>query len=172
VILGWDDLKKVSDACSARVEYQCEPGTSLDYLNVWSVDLEGRQNRVCEYWTGTSPAHPTGVRFTNSFQSDQLGQALDFILMNQGQFTRPADACRDGLALIYPPSGDERTEAATWMKGCMAPLLTSAVLRINGLQLARRDFSVRPNQGWPVPGSRPLENAHGEWLKEKNLAWS
>jgi hypothetical protein len=86
-------------------------------VNVWSVDAEDHQNRVCEYWTGTSPAHPTGVRFTNSFQSDQLGQALDFILMNQGQFTRPADACRDGLALIYPPSGDERAEAAAWMKG-------------------------------------------------------
>ena len=117
VILGWDDLKKVSDACSARVEYQCEAGTSLDYVNVWSVDAEDHQNRVCEYWTGTSPAHPTGVRFTNSFQSDQLGQALDFILMNQGQFTRPADACRDGLALIYPPTADQIAEAATWMKG-------------------------------------------------------
>ena len=40
VILGWDDLKKVSDACSARVEYQCEPGTSLYHVNVWSVDKE------------------------------------------------------------------------------------------------------------------------------------
>ena len=117
VILGWDDLKKVNDACSARVEYRCKPGTSLDYVNVWSVDAEGHQNRVCDYWTGTSLARPTGVRFTNSFQSDQLVQALDFILMNQGQFTRRADACRDGLALIYPPTGDERIEAATWMRG-------------------------------------------------------
>ena len=48
VILGWDDLKKVSDPCSARVEYRCEPGTSLDNLNVWSVDAEGHQNRVCD----------------------------------------------------------------------------------------------------------------------------
>jgi hypothetical protein len=117
VILGWDDLKKVSDPCSARVEYRCEPGTSLDCLNVWSVDADGHQNRVCDYWTGTSSAHPSGVRFSNNFQSDRLVQALDFILMNQGQFTRPADSCRDGLALIYPPTADERTEAATWMSG-------------------------------------------------------
>ena len=117
VILGWDDLKKVSDPCSARVEYRCEPGTSLDYLNVWSVGAGGRQDLVCDYWTWTSPAHPSGVRFSKRFHSDQLGQALDFILMNQGQFTRSADACRDGLALIYPPTGDERTEAATWMRG-------------------------------------------------------
>jgi len=117
VILGWDDLKKVSDPCSARVEYRCEPGTSLDYLNVWSVDPEGRQNKVCEYWTGTSPADPSGVHFSNSYDSEQLTQALDFILMNQDQFTRRADACRDGLVLIYPPTEDERAEAATWIKG-------------------------------------------------------
>jgi len=117
VVLAWEDLVKVTTPCLARVEYRCEPGTSLDCLNVWSVDAEGHQNRVCDCWTGTSSAHPTGVRFSNSFQSDQLGQALDFILMNQGQFTRLADACRDGLALIYPPTGDERAEAATWMRG-------------------------------------------------------
>ena len=27
VILGWDDLKKYSDPCSARVEYRSAPGT-------------------------------------------------------------------------------------------------------------------------------------------------
>jgi hypothetical protein len=117
VILGWDDLKKVCDACSARVEYQCEPGASLVYLNVWSVDADDHQHRVCEYWTSPSSAHPSGICYNSKFQSLQLSQALDFILMNQGQFTRPADACRDGLALIYPPNGDQRAEAATWMKG-------------------------------------------------------
>jgi hypothetical protein len=117
VILAWEDLMKVTNPCSARVEYRCEPGTSLDYLSVWSVGAGGKQDLVCDYWTWTSPAHPSGIRFSNKFQSDQLGQTLDFILMNQGQFTRRADACRDGLALIYPPTGDERTEAATWMRG-------------------------------------------------------
>ena len=117
VILAWEDLMKVTSPCSARVEYRCEPGTSVDYLSIWSVNAESQQQMVCSYWTWTSPAHPSGVRFSNRFQSDQLGQTLDFILMNQGQFTRRADACRDGLALIYPPIGDERTEAATWMSG-------------------------------------------------------
>jgi hypothetical protein len=117
VILAWEDLMKVASPCSARVEYPYEPGTSVDYLNVWSVNAESQQQMVCDYWTWTSPAHPSGVRFSNRFHSDQLGQALDFILMNQGQFTRRVDASRDGLALIYPPTGDERTEAATWMSG-------------------------------------------------------
>ncbi len=117
VILAWDDLKKVSDPCSARVEYSTAVGTAVDYLSIWSVNVEGKQKKVCDYWTRTSSAHPSGIRFNDKFQSPQLGLALDFILMNQDQFTRPTDACPEGLALIYPPTEDERTEAITWMGG-------------------------------------------------------
>jgi len=117
VILAWEDLMKVANPRSARVEYRCEPGTSLDYLSVWSVRTGGEQDLVCDYWTQTSSAHPSGVRFSNRFDSDRLGQTLDSIPMNQNQFTRPADACRDGLVLVHPPTGDERTEAVTWMSG-------------------------------------------------------
>jgi hypothetical protein len=116
-ILGWDDLKKVSDPCSVRVEYRTAVGTTVDYLSIWSVDAEGKQKKVCDYWTRTSSAHPSGICFNNKFQSPQLGLALDFILMKQDQFTRPTDACPEGLALVYPPTGDELTEATTWMGG-------------------------------------------------------
>ena len=115
VILGWEDLMKVTSPSSARVEYRSAPGTAVDYLSLWSVDAEGHQNMVCDYWTWTASAHPSGIRFNNKFQSQQLGLALDFILMNQDQFTRPTDACPEGLALIYPPTRDELTEATTWM---------------------------------------------------------
>jgi len=37
VILAWEDLMKVNESPSARVEYQCEPETSLDHLRVWRV---------------------------------------------------------------------------------------------------------------------------------------
>jgi hypothetical protein len=84
VILAWEDLMKITNPCSARVEYRCEPGTSLDYLSVWSVNAEGEQNMVCDYWTWTSSAHPSGVRFSNRFHSDQLGKTLDFILAVMG----------------------------------------------------------------------------------------
>jgi len=116
VILAWEDLMKVSEACSVRVEYRGEPGTSLDYVSVWSAKAGGYQDLVCDYWTWTSSAHPSGVRFRNGHHSDQLAQTLDFIMKNQEKFTRLTDACLDGLILIYPPSGDERAEAATWMK--------------------------------------------------------
>jgi len=117
MILGWDDLKKVSDPCSARVEYRSAVGTAVDHLSIWSVDAECKQNMVCDYWTWTSSAHPSGICFNGKIQSQQLGLALDFILMNQDQFTRPADACPAGLALVSPPTGGELTEAATWMSG-------------------------------------------------------
>ena len=121
VILAWEDLMKVTNPCSARVEYRCEPGTSLEYLSVWSVRAGGEQDLVCDYWTWTSPAHASGVRFRNGYHSDELAQTLDFIMKNQDEFMRPADACRDGLVLIYPPTGDERTEAATWIRGVHGP---------------------------------------------------
>jgi hypothetical protein len=117
VVLGWDDLKKVSDTCSARVECGSAPGTVADYLSIWSVDAEGHQNRVCDYWTWTASAHPSGIRFDNKFRSSALGLALDFILMDQDQFTRRADACPEGLETINLPAGDELTEPATWIGG-------------------------------------------------------
>ncbi len=116
VILAWEDLMKVTEPCSVRVEYRSEPGTSLDYLSVWSVRAGGYQDLVCDYRTWTSPAHASGVRFRNGHHSDTLAETLDFIMKNQGQFTCRADACRDGLVQIYPPTGDERIEAATWTR--------------------------------------------------------
>jgi hypothetical protein len=117
VVLGWNDLKKVADPSSARVEYRSAVGTAVDYLSIWSVDGEAKQNMVCDYWTWTSSAHPSGIRFNGKFQSAPLGLALDFILMNQDQFTRPADAFPEGLALVFPPTADELTKASTWMSG-------------------------------------------------------
>lgn len=125
VISAWGDLTKVANPCSARVEYECEPGASLDYLTVWAVKDEGYQDLVCDYWTWTSPAHASGVRFTNAYHSDGLGQALDFIMKNQDQFTRPADACRHGFVLIHPPTEDERIETSNWMERPMEPAPTS-----------------------------------------------
>jgi len=120
VTLGWQDFMKPTEPRSIRVEYLCEPGTALDHLSVWSVRSGGCHDLVCDFWTWGSLAHPIGARFGNRYSSDVLAQALLFVMKNQGQFTRPADAGRHGLVLIYPPDGDDRIEAATWMKGVQA----------------------------------------------------
>ena len=97
VISAWEDLIKVTTPSLVRVEYVCEPGVSLDSLSVWSVRAGGEQDLVCDYWTWTSSAHPSGIRFRNGHHSDTLTQTLDFIMKNQDRFTHRADACRHGF---------------------------------------------------------------------------
>ena len=60
VIFAREDLMNVTQLRSARVEYQREPETSLDYLSVWLVRAGGYQDLVCDHWTRTSSAHPRG----------------------------------------------------------------------------------------------------------------
>ena len=72
-ILGWDDLKKVSDPCSARVEYRSAIGTAVNYLSIWSVDAEGRQSKVCDYWTWTSLGSPHWNPFQEQIPVSSVG---------------------------------------------------------------------------------------------------
>ena len=141
VTLAWEDLMKATQPGTVRVEYQCEPGTCLDYLSVWSVRAWGYYHLVCDYWTWTSPDHPSGTGFRKGHSSGQLAETLDFIMKNQDQFTRPADACRDGLVLIGPPTGDERREAATWMKSIPGTTTDYDILERVGLGGPERYFT-------------------------------
>jgi hypothetical protein len=120
VTLAWQDFMKPIEPRSIRVEYVCEPGTPLDHLSVWSARGGGYRDLVCDVWTSASLAHPTGTRFEGRYHSDGLAQALLFVMKNQGQFMRPADAGCHGLVLIHPPDADDRSEAAAWMKSVPA----------------------------------------------------
>lgn len=117
VILAWEDLAKVTTPCLVRIEYVSEPKTPLDNLSVWFGKAGGYDDRVCDYWKEVSSAHPRGITFANGFNSEMLAQTLDFIMEHQDQFTRRPDTGRHGLVLIYPPAGEDCTEAATWMRG-------------------------------------------------------
>jgi hypothetical protein len=121
VTLAWGDLMKPIEPRSIRVEYLSDPGTALDHLSVWSVRAGGYQDLVCDFWASASVAHPSGAGFGNRYHSDALAQGLLFVMRNQGQFTRPADAGRHGLVLIHPPDADDRRKASTWMKEVQAP---------------------------------------------------
>jgi hypothetical protein len=116
VTLAWEDLKTPIEPRAIRVEYLSEPGSPVDHLSVWSVRAGGYQDLVCDFWASTSVAHASGASFGNRHSSDKLAANLDFIMKNQGQFTRAADAGRHGLVLLYPPNAKDRAEAATWMK--------------------------------------------------------
>jgi hypothetical protein len=116
VTLAWKDFMKPIEPRSIRVEYECDPGTPLDHLSVWSARGGGYRDLVCDFWTSASLAHPTGARFEGGYNSDVLAQALLFVMRHQGQFTRPADAGIHGLVLIHRPDADDRREAASWME--------------------------------------------------------
>ena len=49
VVLAWEDLKKATKPCSVRVEYQCAPGATLDYLGIWADRGGGYQHLICNY---------------------------------------------------------------------------------------------------------------------------
>ena len=134
VTLAWQDFMKPTEPRSIRVEYLGEPGTALDHLSVWSVRAGGYQDLVCDFWTSASLVHPSGACFGNRHSSGKLAETLDFIMKNQGQFARPADAGRHGLVLIYTPDGDDRIEAATWIRG----------VRSTGNETSRGDAPKRP----------------------------
>ena len=115
VTLAWEDLMTPIESRAIRVEYLCEPGSPVDHLSVWSVRAGGYQDLVCDFRASASLAHPSGACFGNRRSSDKLAATLDFIVKNQGQFSRPVDAGRHGLVVLYPPDADDRAEAATWM---------------------------------------------------------
>ena len=115
VILAWDDLMKASEPSSVRVEYQGKSGIFLDRVSVWSAKAWGYHDLVCDYWTSTSSAHPSGLCFKDGQESAKLAETLGFIMKNQDQFTRQADAGDHGLILIDLPSAEERRDAVAWM---------------------------------------------------------
>ena len=139
VTLAWQDLLAGDELLSARVEYQSERGMRVDFLTVWTLRSWGYQDRVCDYWASASPAHPAGARFTNSYHSNALAQALDFIVKNQDQFTHP-DAGRPHMVLIQPPTPELAAEAAAWMAGNEA----AASNRASGARATPRRRSPRP----------------------------
>ena len=163
VTLAWEDFLKPTEPRGIRVEYLCEPGSPLDHLSVWSVRAGGYQDLVCDFWASASRAHPSGACLGNRHSSDKLAATLDFIMKNQGQFTRPADAGRHGLVLVYPPDGDDRIEAATWMKGVQAP----------GIEVSPEDAHQRPEVRVPHQEEKAWastdEEAH---LHERNATVS
>ena len=115
-ILAWDDvMTKAIQQGSIRVEYQGKSGISLDRVSVWHAKAWGYHDLVCDYWTSASSVHPSGASFKNGYSSDKLAETVGFIMKNQDQFTRQADAGDHGLILIDLPSAEERRDAVAWM---------------------------------------------------------
>lgn len=125
VVASWEDVVKPGDPCSVHVEYEKQPDSPLSSLSVWTIRNRGYGTLVCRYSvappdSASSASEVSRVRFANSYQSAILTDCLDFIMRNQGQFTRPADRSIHGLVQIDCPSEEDRSDAATWSQAAVA----------------------------------------------------
>ena len=119
VVASWEDVVKRGDPCSVHVEYEKQSDSPLASLSVWTIRNRGYGTLICRYSVAPLDSASFGsevskVRFANSYQSEILAECLDFIMRNQGQFTRPADRSIHGLVQIDCPSEEDRSDAASW----------------------------------------------------------
>ncbi len=60
------------------------------------------------------------MHFANSYNSKTLADHIEFIMLNQGRFERPAGRSAHGLVQIDFPTADDRKDAAAWSDGLLA----------------------------------------------------
>ena len=126
VISAWDDLVKPEGKNSIHIEYTNVDGIPVGSLQVWAT-YRGYGNRVCDYSTGpTNGARLQGTQFSNSYGSQTLAETLDLIMLNQGQFTRPAGRDVHGLVQVRVPSKADRASAAEWWHAMLTELVRKA----------------------------------------------
>jgi hypothetical protein len=126
VISAWDDLVKPAEKNSIHIEYANVDGIPVASLQVWAT-YRGYGNRVCDYSTGpTNGSKLKGTQFSNSYASQTLAEALDLIMLNQKQFSRPAGRGVNGLVQVSVPSKEGRASAAEWWHAMMTELVRKA----------------------------------------------
>ena len=114
VICSWEDLVKPDANTSIHVEYANVDGFPVAWLQVWAM-RKGNGNRVCTYsLPPSSGSEPQGIQFANPYASETLADALEFIMGNQSQFTRPAGRSVSGLVQVADPRQEDRASAADW----------------------------------------------------------
>jgi len=101
-----------TEAGLIHIEYGFAPGSTLDYLKVWSSIKRGHWLLACEYWMSANTFHDMGLSFENGYQSEGLARVLEFIMQHQDAFVLPANLGRQGLLQISTPTAEESAEAA------------------------------------------------------------
>lgn len=117
VVSSWNELASPGEPCSVHVEYKNVSAVPLSSLEVWMIKKRGYGMLVCRC-SGPSfgAADTSGCVFGNAYRSETLAGDLDFILRNQGQFSRPADRSVHGLVQVDQPSAEDRSDATAWSR--------------------------------------------------------
>ena len=117
IIQAWDELSVVTMPHAIRVEYLGEAGLAVAQLTVWLVSGGGYQERICDYRLAAASDRPPEWRCWTRLRSPRLTAVVDFIVRNQKRFSRPPSANPSGLVVVFPPTAEQRAEAASWIAG-------------------------------------------------------
>jgi hypothetical protein len=115
VVSSWNELVSPGEPCSVHVEYKNVSTVPVNSLEVWMIKKRGYGMLVCRCSVPPSGAADTsGCVFGNAYRSKTLAGDLDFVLRNQGQFSRPADRSVHGFVPVDEPSAKDRSDATAW----------------------------------------------------------
>jgi hypothetical protein len=117
VVSSWHELVSTGEPCSVHVEYENVSAVPVSSLEVWMIKNRGYGVLVCRC-SDLSPtvSQPLRCSFENSYGSKTLADDLDFIIRNQGQYSRPADRSIHGLVQVGLPSDEDRKSANDWSR--------------------------------------------------------
>jgi hypothetical protein len=126
VISSWEELVKAENHSSIHVEYASVDGIPIASLQIWAM-YKRYENLVCDYSVvPSSGSQLQRARFGNAYASETLTEALDFIMQNQSQFSRPTGRGVHGLVQVAAPTKEQRARAAEWWHAMMTELVRKA----------------------------------------------
>ena len=121
IISCWDDLVGQDDLSCVHVEYKNVPGLPLSLVEVWIIKKAGSQRALAFRYAAPRsnsaarrPEEPR-MQFANSYRSLNLADTVDFIMRNQGNFTRRDDRSIHGFIEIGTPNAESREIAGMWL---------------------------------------------------------
>jgi hypothetical protein len=126
VVSAWDELILTDDPCCIHVEYKTGSGRALRLVEVWTIGNTGYGTLAFRYRAARSESsaqrlEDRAMRFGNSYRSDILASNFDFIMKNQGDFTKPQDRSIHGGIQIETPTAEDRKSAAAWKRSIQKP---------------------------------------------------
>jgi hypothetical protein len=125
VIQSWDELMPDSTSGLVHIEYQNGGDGSLDFLKIWASTVWGYWNLVCEYWVRPLWANATGLRFGPKYHSVGFAHALELAMGQESGFEKLHGP--RGVIQVYPPTEEERREAACSSPAFLDPDVSTPV---------------------------------------------
>jgi hypothetical protein len=125
VIGSWAVLMRTAESGLIHIEYGFSPRGSIEYLKLWTSTARGHWYLACEYWMSTSTFHASGIHFERGYNSDHLGENLEWIMQHQDAFSPPPDLGRNGLIQIETPTEREITAASSLLHEALESVVAS-----------------------------------------------